>query len=162
MLLNTLFTILGIFILISFESFFVTLASFSILIIVIFFLLDKWDWKKWILFVILTTILIDVTLHRMIGVTIFAVAISSLILYLMFLIMPKKEVLLSYLPYFIAILIYYLLVRLVGPFVQDRVWGVITWNMVIGDLVKSLLSTVMIFIINVIFDNFRGNEQLRL
>jgi hypothetical protein len=80
----------------------------------------------------------------------------------MFLIMPKKEVLLSYLPYFIAILIYYLLVRLVGPFVQDRVWGVITWNMVIGDLVKSLLSTVMIFIINVIFDNFRGNEQLRL
>jgi hypothetical protein len=74
--------------------------------------------------------------------------------------MPKKQVILSYIPYFFAIFIFYLLMDLISPFVQDTVWGIVTIRGVIGYLIKSLISTLLVFAVNTIISNFRSKEQL--
>lgn len=162
MLLNLLITILGLFFLVAFESFSITLGSFSILIIVLLLLIDKWDWKRWAIFASLSTLLVDIVLHRTLGTSLLFVSISSFLLYLIFLVMPKKKIILSYIPYFFAIITFYILIDLASSFIQERVWGVISWNIVLGYIVTSIISTVLIFAANMIVDNFRSDEQLKL
>jgi hypothetical protein len=162
MLLNLLIITLGLFFLVVFESFFITLGAFSVLIVVLLLLIDKWDWKKWMIFAFLSTLLVDIVLLRALGTSLLIVSVSSLVLYLIFLVMPKKQIILSYIPYFFAILIFYILIDLVSPFIQERVWGVISWSTVLGCIIKSIVSTAIIFAANMIIDNFRSNEQLKL
>jgi hypothetical protein len=49
---------------------------------------------------------------------------------------------------------------LISPFVQDTVWGIVTIRGVIGYLIKSLISTLLVFAVNTIISNFRSKEQL--
>jgi fucose 4-O-acetylase-like acetyltransferase len=76
--------------------------------------------------------------------------------------MPKKQVILSYIPYFFAILIFYILSDVLFPFLQENVWGVLTWTEVLGDVIKSFISVLLIFLSNTVIDNFRSNQDLQL
>lgn len=162
MLINILITTVGLLGLITLESFFMTLFSFSILIITLLILIDKFDWKKWVLISFLATVLVDILLHRPVGVTLLVTTISVVILYLLFLLMPKKQVVLSYIPYFFSILIFYILIDLIAPFIQEGVWGTLTWVGILTDVVISIISTALIFVINITIDNFRSNDTLTL
>lgn len=162
MLINILVIIIGLFLLIALESFFSTLFSFSILVIVLLLMIDKMSWKKWVILSVLSTILIDILLLRSIGTTLLIVAIISAFLYLLFLLMPKKEALFSYLPYFFAVFLFYILLDLLTPFVQDGVWGILTWQSVLKDMVRTTISTVIIFLTNLVIDNFRAKDILKL
>jgi hypothetical protein len=162
MLINIALTILGGVGLISLESFFLTLFSLSVFIIVLLVLIDKWSWVKWLIFTVIITIILDVIFHRSIGSTLLVITISTVTLYLFFLIMPKKQVILSYIPYFFAILIFYILSDVLFPFLQENVWGVLTWTEVLGDVIKSFISVLLIFLSNTVIDNFRSNQDLQL
>jgi hypothetical protein len=130
------------------------------MIIAILVLRDKINWQKLSIGIFFLTILLDILLHRVIGVSLLVISISCALLVLLFLIMPKKQVILSYIPYFFAIFIFYLLMDLISPFVQDTVWGIVTIRGVIGYLIKSLISTLLVFAVNTIISNFRSKEQL--
>lgn len=162
MLINILITIVGLFALIALESFFINLFSFSVLIIVLLVLIDKLDWKYWVLIATLATVLVDILLLKAIGVTLLVTTVSTVILYILFLLMPKKQVALSYIPYFFAFLNYYVLLDLVAPFLQDGVWGSLTSSGILYDVVRSIISTAIIFLVNIIIDNFRAQDTLRL
>jgi hypothetical protein len=162
MLIKILLIIIGIFLLLVFESFFNSLFSFSILVVILLILIDKMDWKKWSIFALVTTIMIDIILLRSIGLTLLLLSIVITILYLLFLLVPKKQVILSYLPYLFAIFIFYILLDLLSSFVQDGVWGTLTWESVLKDMVRSTISTVIIFLINLVIDNFRARDTLTL
>lgn len=162
MLIKILVTVVGLFLLISLESFFATLLSFSIFIIVLLILIDKLNWKQWVLLSFLATVIVDILLHRVIGVTLLVTALSAALLYSLFFLIPKKEVFLSYVPYFFSILLFYILLDLIAPFVQDRIWGTLTGMSILGDVIRSALSTVLIFIINLLVDNFRAKDSLTL
>ena len=162
MLINILGIFLGLLLTIALESFSITLFSFSVSITLLFVLIDKWDWRKWLVVAFILTVLLDVVLHRPVGITMLITTISSLILNLLFLVMPKKEIILSYIPYFIAILFFYILFDLVAPFLQDSVWGVLTWAELFAHVVKSGISVVLIFLINILIDNFRSNSDLSI
>lgn len=162
MMINIFLIILGVFLAIAFESFFSALFSFSVIIVMLLILIDKWNWKKWLLIGAIVTILVDIVLHRPIGITLLTVSVSTLILYLLFLIIPKKQIILSYIPYFFAVMIFYILIDLVTPFVQDGVWGVLTWIGILGDMVRSTISILLIFLINTVVNNFRSNQDLSL
>ena len=160
MLIKILVTILGIFFLLAFESFFMTLCSFSIFIIIIFILMDKINWKKWVFITTLISLLIDIIIHRSLGVTLFSVSISISSLYLLFMIMPKERVVLSYFPYFISIFLFYILIIVLTPLIQSGVLGVLTWQIIISSVIKSLVSAVLIWGINMVMDNFRSNKDI--
>lgn len=162
MLIKVLLTIIGLLFLIVLESFFNTLFSFSIIVMALLFLIDKIEWRRWILVAALSTVLIDILLLRPMGVTMLVLAIISLLLYILFLIVPKKEVILSYIPYLFAIWLFYILLDLSVPYLQDGVWGTISWESVLVDMVKSIISTVIIYLINLLVSNFRSKEDLRL
>jgi hypothetical protein len=162
MLINIFVIFLGLLLTIALESFSITLFSFSISIILLFVLIDKWDWKKWLAVALILTLLLDVAFQRPIGITMLITTISNLILNLLFFVMPKKEIILSYIPYFFAILIFYILLNLTVPFLQDSVWGIVTWNELFTDIVKSIISVLLIFLINTVMDNFRSNSDLSL
>jgi hypothetical protein len=144
----------------AFESFFVTLFSFSILVLVLFILIDKLNWKEWLLFAVLSTSLTDILLHRPVGVTLLAISISLALLYTLFLIVPKKQILLSYIPYFFSIFLFYLLISIISPLAQDGIWGTLSLQSILVNIVKSIVATILLFVIDKIIDNFRSNEQL--
>jgi hypothetical protein len=161
-LINAVSITIGLFLLIALESFFTSLFSFSILIIVLLILIDKMSWKKWTLLAFFSTALIDVLLLRSAGLTLLLLAVVSALLYLLFLLMPKKEVILSYLPYFFAIFSFYILLDLIAPLIQDSAWGTLTWMSVLKDMIRSIISTVVIFVISLIIDNFRSKDTLKV
>jgi hypothetical protein len=76
--------------------------------------------------------------------------------------MPKKQIVLSYIPYLFAILIFYVLSHLVYPFLQEGVWGVLTWSEFLVIVIRSIVSVALIFLINTVISNFRSNKDLQL
>lgn len=160
MLIKVLITILGIFFLLAFESFFMTLFSFSILIVITFVLIDRIDWRKWVVIITIMSLLIDILIHRSLGVTLLSVSISTAILYLLFILIPRKKLILSYIPYLISTFIFYIFSTVIGSLVQSGVFGVLTWQMLLSFLVKAIISAVLIFGINTVMDNFRSNKDL--
>lgn len=162
MIIDVLIMILGVLFLMAFESFFITLFSFSILYLVFFILIDRLGWKKWLLFAIISTTLTDMLLHRPLGITLLSISVSLALLYVLFLIIPKKQIILSYIPYFLATFSFYLLISLLSPLIQDGVWGTLSMELILFGIIKSLVTTALIFLINKVIDNFRSNEQLIL
>ncbi|MDD2270119.1 MAG: hypothetical protein PHG60_00825 [Candidatus Dojkabacteria bacterium] len=160
MIVKTLIIVVGLFLLLFLESFFTALFSFCVLILVLLILIDKWDWKSWSFFAVISTLITDTLLHRPFGVTLFAVAISLATLYLLFLVMPKKQIILSYIPYFFAIFLFYLLLNLLTPLLQDGVWGVVNWLDIFGYTIRAIISVLIIFLSNRVIENFRSNEDI--
>jgi len=162
MAINILITVVGIFLTITLESFFISLLSFSIIIIVLLVLLNKINWKYWIIITVFLTLFIDIILHRPVGITMLVTSLSVGILNLLFLIVPQKDNLLSYIPHFFSVFIYYFLLVLLPTFFQDRVWGVVSVRIVLLSLLKSLITAIIIYAINIISSNFRANRDLKL
>lgn len=162
MLINTLLTILVIFLLIAFEAFSTALFSFSFVIITLLFLLDKVRWQIWILLAFLITFFVDILLQRSLGTTLFISSVSSAALYLLFLIVPKKQVILSYIPYLVSVLLFYILLDLFVSFFQDNVWGNISWQGLGYNLIQSIVSVGIIFVVNTVISNFRSHDTLTL
>ncbi len=162
MLINTLLTILVIFLLIAFEAFSTAFFSFSFVIITLLFLLDKVRWQIWILLAFLITFFVDILLQRSLGTTLFISSVSSAALYLLFLIVPKKQVILSYIPYLVSVLLFYILLDLFVSFFQDNVWGNISWQGLGYNLIQSIVSVGIIFVVNTVISNFRSHDTLTL
>lgn len=160
MIVKALVIIVGLFLLLFVEGFFSTLFSFSILILLLLILMDRWNWKNWSVFAVISTLVTDILLHRPVGITLLVVSISLTVLYLLFLIMPKKQVVLSYIPYFFAVFLYYLLLTLLTPLLQDGVWGVLSWIGIVGYVVRAIVTVILIFLSSKVIDNFRSNENI--
>lgn len=146
--------------LLALESFFSTLCAFSIIIIISLILVERWDWKKWSIVIFLTTISIDIILHKCLGVTLLSISLSVLTLYFLFFIIPKKQIFLSYIPYFVAVLLFYILLRVFSPLLVDGVLGVFNFHILLSCLFKSLISTIIIFMVNVLIDRFRTEKRI--
>ncbi|MDD3474648.1 MAG: hypothetical protein PHP08_01945 [Candidatus Dojkabacteria bacterium] len=122
--------------------------------------MDKIDWRKWIVIIAILSILMDIMLHRALGVTLLSISISVVSLYLLFILMPRKKFVLSYLPYFLSIFVFYILLSLLNPLIQNGSFEVLTWGFIIFSIIKSLISAILIWVINIIMDNFRSNKDL--
>jgi hypothetical protein len=162
MAINILITVVGIFLTITLESFFISLLSFSITVIVFLVLLNKVNWKYWMLITIILTIFIDIILHRPLGITMFVTSLIVGILNLLFLVVPQKQNLISYIPHLFSVFIYYILLVLLPTFFEDRVWGDLSLRIVLLSLVKSIITVILIYIINILSSNFRANRDLKL
>jgi hypothetical protein len=162
MLINILLTIVGIFLLISFEGFITSLFSFSVVFVALLFLLDKVRWEIWLILAFIVTLFVDIMLQRALGTTLLVTSVSSTVLYLLFLIIPQKQVVLSYIPYLISTLLFYILLDLFTPFLQDRVWGILTWQGLLHDLIRSIAGVGIIFVVNTVISNFRSHNTLTL
>ncbi len=162
MLISIILTILGIFLTLTLESFSIVLLNTSLVVIILLILSQTLDWKRWIVVATVICIFVDIVLHRTLGFTLLSVSLSTTVLYLLFTIMPQKEVLLSHLPYFVSILIYYILIVVFSSFVQDGVLGQLTWSILGNIVIKSVLSTLVIFGINLLIDRFRTDGGIKI
>lgn len=162
MLINILLETIGVLVILSLESFFFTLFSFSVLIVISLLLIDKIAWKKWLLLIFFLSLFVDVILLRGIGTTLLLVSISTLLLYLLFLLIPQKQAIFTYIPYFLSIITFYILLHLFSPFFSDGILGVISWNDLILYILKSIISTLLIFLFNILIDRFRVKKDLLL
>lgn len=160
MLISLLLETIGILFVLILESFFFSLFSFSVVILFALLLINKLEWKQWVVLISLTAVFVDVILLRSIGTTLLFISVSSLVLYLLFLVMPEKQPLLSYIPYFLSIFLFYILLNFFSPFFYDGVIGEISWIKVINFLINSLISTFLIFIFNMLINRFRVKKDL--
>lgn len=162
MLINILLITLGIFLSLALESFFVSLISFSIVIILALAFVNKWDWKKWSIIIFIITFLLDIVTHRALGITLLAISLSTILLYLLFLLIPKKKIILSYLPYLLATILFYIVIIVFSPLLQDGVWGVLNWNILISVFLKSTISSILIFALDIAMDRFRTDGGISI
>lgn len=162
MLSKILIIFFGLLTIATLESFFMTLFTFSLMIMVLLVLIDKIEWKIWVIITFFLTLFVDVLFHRALGLSMMAVSVSISILYLLFLVMPKKDNILSHIPYFLSTAVFYILIDLLAPFLQDRVWGVITADTLLSVLIRAVVSTLVIFVINILISNFRSNRDYSL
>ena len=162
MLINIVITVIGIFFAITLESFFISLLNFSFLIIILLILSQKLNWKYWVLITVFLTILIDILLHQPIGVGMLISSICVAILNLLFLFVPQKNNLLSYIPHLFSIIIYYILFSTIPSFFEDSVWGVLSLRVILFIVIKSLVSVIIIYCVNILISNLRTDRELTL
>ncbi len=153
---------MGIILCIALESFLSTLFSFSVIIIVALILVEKWDTSKWIVVISLSSIFVDVILHRCLGITLLSISLSILVLNILFLVMPKKQLILSYIPYFFALLLFYIIIQIFSPLLLDGILGYFSLEIFIQSVIKSLVSTLLIFLINILTDRIRTEKIISI
>lgn len=162
MLINILVITMGIILCIALESFLSTLFTFSIIIIVALILVEKWDTSKWIVVISLGSIFVDVILHRCLGITLLSISLSVFVLNILFLVMPKKQLILSYTPYFFAVLLFYIIIQIFSPLLLDGVLGYFNIEILLQSVVKALVSTFLIFLINILTDRIRTEKIISI
>ncbi|MCD4811549.1 hypothetical protein K8R14_03025 [bacterium] len=162
MLISILVITMGIILCIALESFLSTLFSFSVIIIVALILVEKWDTSKWIVVISLSSIFVDVILHRCLGITLLSISLSILVLNILFLVMPKKQLILSYIPYFFALLLFYIIIQIFSPLLLDGILGYFSLEIFIQSVIKSLVSTLLIFLINILTDRIRTEKIISI
>ena len=162
MLINTLMITIGIIIAIALEGFFSTLFSFSVIIIIALILVEKWNVSKWVVVISLASIFVDIVLHRCLGITLLSISLSVLILNILFLVMPKKQLILSYLPYFFSTLFFYIILQIFSPLLLDGVIGHFDIEILIQAVIKSVFSSIIIFLINNLIDRLRIEKNISI
>jgi hypothetical protein len=159
MVIEFLITILLIIATLFLESTTLVLFNFSVFIVLALSLINRIDSRKWLITISLFTILLDIITHRSIGVTLLILCISCILLNFLFLVIPKAHDILSLLPYFISILVFYILITLFSPLISQGVIGHFDLDILFAIIIKSLISTLLIYIFNTLFTKFRGSKD---
>lgn len=159
MVIDILITIFSLVVILFLESTTLVLLNFSIVIILALSLMYKMDWRRWLITVSIFAVLLDIVTHQSLGVTLLAISISSISLHLLFSLIPKAHDLLSLLPYFASILIFYIFITLFPNLFSQGTLGYLNFNIFLTIVLKSLISTVFVYIFNTLFTKFRGSKN---
>ena len=162
MLISILLITMGIILIVALEGFFSTLFAFSVIIIVALTLIEKLDPPKWIVVMSLSSIFLDIVLHRCLGITLLSISLSLLILKILFLVMPKQQLILSYIPHLFSVILFYIVIEIFSPLLLDGVLGYFNIEIFIGIVIKSLISTVLIFLISILMDRIKTEKMISI
>lgn len=147
------------------ESFFLALLNFRVSFLFFLFGYRKVD-KKWLLLVfVVLSIIFDVTMHYRLGTNLLLFLLPSLVVWLFSILFSEESMIGLHLSNFLASLIFCLANILLPDFLQKGVFGFLDWKMVGICVLKALVATLLLFLIEVLFGRFRdrGNaSQIRL
>jgi len=165
MVLDILFTILGVFALVYFESLFLALFGFRLFIIIFFFLFRKVDWKPFFPVAAVSLLIFDVVYKLPLGSNMLMVAIPFG-LYLLLSLFISLEI--GFVSFFIQIAIfwfYYVLLAVLPNLFVTGQFGFLTTNNLLISLLRAVISVLVLFLLERLYASFRkrGNtSQIRL
>ncbi|HPQ78934.1 MAG TPA: hypothetical protein PLG47_00555 [Candidatus Dojkabacteria bacterium] len=157
--------LLGSFILVFFENMFLVLFNFNLLFVLFLLFRRKINITILIPLTILISVIIDVVLHNRLGTTLLLLLLPSIFLYLLSFLSQVEEGLSLYISSFFAALLFYASKCLLTPFLLSHTWGFCNGEMLLGIVLKALITTALVWVGELIIAKFRdrgNNNQIRL
>lgn len=141
------------------ESFLVALGNFRLLYLLTISLFNKINWRYLLIFSVATSLVLDVVYHYVLGTNLLLISISLILMLGISLIIPLEYSLPGYVVKFICILIYYISIALIPNLILVGQLGSLTGTMVIGMLIKSVISIVFCVLFDLVWSRLRGREE---
>lgn len=165
LILQIVLGIVGLFLLQFLEHFLLALFNIRAMFVLFLFLYKKIDWQILLPFTVLTTIILDVTMHYKLGTNLLLFVIPLSVLSLLSLVFSAEDGIVSYILKFLISLLYYILNALLPSLLLDGKWGVLNGKMFLLCIWKAVVTTVLLVLLDTFMDRFRkrGNtSQIRL
>ncbi len=150
-----LFSILTIFL----DSFFVALAGFRILPVIVIAIYSKVNWKYIALFSILSSLLLDVVYHYVLGTNLLILAIILFLGRIVSIFVPFGSNIGSYALKYLGFILYYILLALIPSLIGNGTWGILTWSIIGLACLKSLFTIGICFVFDIVLSNVRSKDN---
>ncbi|MBU1119699.1 hypothetical protein KKA50_00660 [Patescibacteria group bacterium] len=157
--MSILYVLLTTFGVIFLESFLVALANLRFLFLLNVSLFNKINWKHLLSFSLLSSLILDVIYHYVLGTNLLMVAVPLLIMLLISLIVPLENSLPGYSVKFVCIFLYYLFVSFVPNLILTGQGTVITGVMLGGMVLKAAISVLFCVVFDVVWSRLRKKEE---
>jgi len=158
-MLKILYIIIGMVGAVFLEGFLFNAFGVRIFFVLILLLLGRFNIKWVMATLIIYSLISDVVFHYPLGTDILLVGIPLLILFLSSFLFSINEGLVGYVIKFVAIAIYFVLISILPPFILNGSFGILTWHIILMISIKSLLLTVIVYVIDVLLNLTRGKES---
>lgn len=165
MVVNILLTILGIFLILFFESMLVALFNFRIVIVLFLFLFKKVDWKVLFAIFAILFVVFDVVNNLPLGSNLLINSLVLGVLMLSSVFFSLDSGVTAFLVRLVVIFLYYILLLLLPSFLLTGRFGLVSLSDVLFSLVKASITAFLFVLLENIFTSFRnrGNtSQIRL
>jgi len=157
--MEVLYLFLTCFVAIFLESFLVALGNFRFFFLLNISLFRKVNWKFLLTFSLISSIILDVIYHYVLGTNLLLVAIPLLLMLGISLVVPLDYNLPGYSVKFLCIFVYYLLLAFVPGLILTGNWASITGLMVGGMVLKAVISMVFCVAFDLIWSRLRKREE---
>lgn len=157
--------IIGVVLTVFFEHIFLGLFEFSIFLLIVVNIWNKGDIKVFLLFTILTGIVLDTTLHMPFGFNIFLSGIVLFLLSFLQIVLPLERPNVRYVALFFVFFFTYLLRFVLLSVLQDSILPDITWSYILNFVLNSAFSVLICVLFDRIFHSLRDSnnyEKIRL
>lgn len=153
--LTILFSILTVFL----DSFFVAFAGFRILPVVVIAIYGKVNWKYIALFSILSSLLLDVVYHYVLGTNLLILAIILFLGRIVSIFVPFGSNIGSYALKYLGFILYYVLLALIPSLISNGTWGILSWGIIGLACLKSLFAIGICFVFDIVLSNVRSKDN---
>lgn len=157
--MEVLYLFLTCFVAIFLESFFVALGNFRFFFLLNISLFNKINWKYLLTFSVISSIVLDVIYHYVLGTNLLLVAIPLLLMLGISLVVPLDYNVPGYSVRFLCIFVYYLLLSFVPGLILTGNWTTITGLMVGGMVLKAAISMIFCVTFDLIWSRLRKKEE---
>jgi len=160
MIIEILASIIGFFLLISLDHLFIALGFFSIWAFLVIYLYQKLQRVTIWVVLLLVGFGLGVTIGIGMGTYLLAIGIAMMFLFLAKRFFPDNSFLSKYIPYFVSFFLFYILRMILGEFSNNRVLSRIEWSDILSFLLISLVSTLLVILIDRLYSQFRSNGDI--
>jgi hypothetical protein len=101
---------------------------------------------------------LDVVNHYVLGTTLLIFGVAVLIFYLLGLFVPEQKGMLGIVPFLVSFLIFYILGYFIKEFLLLGSFPVFEVSNFVGILIKSIISSFLVLLFDVLYDRVRGNK----
>lgn len=157
--MSILYALLISFLVIFLEGFFVALGNVRIFYLLALTLFNKINWKYLLIFSVVTSVILDVVYHYVLGTNLLLLSISLFLLLIVSLLIPRGYNLPGYIVKFASIFLYYISVALIPDLISTGQLGSITWPMIGGMLIKSIISIIFCLVFDMVWGRLRKKEE---
>ena len=160
-----LLAICGIFLTVFFEHIFLGLFTFSIFLLVVINLWNRWNSKLYIFFATFTGVALDTTLHLPLGFNIFFIGIVLFFLAFLQILLPLEKANVRYVTLFFVFFVAYLLRFVLLYVLQDSVLPNIELSYILNSVIVSIFSVLLCLLFDRVLLSLRDSnsyEKIRL
>ncbi len=165
MVLDILFTIVGVFALVYLESLLLALFGFRIFVIIFFFLFRRIDWKPFFFVSAIILLIFDVVYKVPLGSNILILILPFGLFLLLSMFVSLDGGVLSILVKTLVFFLYYILLVLLPNLFVVGEFGFLTFNNLLSSLLRAVLSVLVLLLLEYLYAGFRkrgNNSQIRL
>lgn len=154
-----LYILIASFLTIFLESFFTAFCGFKMIYLFTLAGFKKVDWKYLLIFTVVTSLILDVVYHYILGTNLLLICIPLLIMWGTSFLVPLENSFPSYIVKFVTFLIFYFASYWIPNLLLEGIWKYITWGVIGGIAVKSIISVLICFAFDVIWLGIRSKQE---